>query len=93
MGNAIAGGVEDPPPPSDAANACAACVDLGEAALLNTLHRTEGVADSEIVATLRWELPKQSLATNGCELQASCFAWLGGRAGSSARPVVSPSAC
>ena len=76
MGNAIA--VEDPPPALRlATEACAECVELGEQALTRTLERCHGVADSELVATLRWHLPQQSLATSGCEVQAACFETLG----------------
>jgi hypothetical protein len=75
MGNAVA--VEDPPPARLATEACLACVELAEQAMLRTLERCHGVADSEVVATLRWHLPQQSLATSGCEAQAACFEALG----------------
>ena len=75
MGNAIA--VEDPPSPKCATEVCSACVEMAENALERTLDRCNEVADGEIVATLRWHLPQQSLATSGCEVQALCFEALG----------------
>lgn len=77
MGNALAAAVEDPPQRA-ATNACADCVDLGEQALERTLEGCRGVDnDAELVGVLRWALPQQSLATNGCAVQAACFEALG----------------
>ena len=75
MGNAIA--AEDPPPARLATEACPACVELAEQAMLRTLDKCHGVAASDVVATLRWHLPQQSLATSGCEQQVLCFESIG----------------
>jgi hypothetical protein len=74
MGNAIAA---EAPPPILATEACSACVEMAENGLEKTLDRCHGVADAEIVATLQWHLPQQSLATSGCEVQAVCFKSIG----------------
>lgn len=73
----MAAAVEDPPPRA-ATDACSACVELGEQALERTLERCRGVDNhNDLVGTIRWALPQQSLATNGCAVQAACFQAIG----------------